>query len=94
MRVVKYQVILINSDYSCKILKTFTNRPNAVEFMGDYCNKNYIFDGYKRAELNSNELQITIFNLHRFFKKTLDAQLSVIQYYDDCECNDNVYKEI
>lgn len=84
-KIVKYQIIKINNNYDCEILKTFTDRASAIEFMNDYVALNYVIDNLNKKAYCKDEKTIIIYNYHYFTSKTIESKIVVVEYLEDSD---------
>ena len=94
MKVKKYQVIMIKKDLSCKILKTLHERAEAINFILDYSLDKLNVDDINIKGVLNNNGNLDIYECHRICKKTILAQLICAEFFEDCECNNYLHKDI
>ena len=93
MKVKKFQVIMTKNDLSCSVLATFTDRPNALNFVIDYAMNNLNVDNINTKAIVNIDGNIEIYECHRIFKKTMVSQITVADYIENCECFESIHTE-
>lgn len=93
MKVKKYQVIMTKIDLTCSILGTFSDRPNALNFVFNYAMSNLNVDNINIKAIVNTDGNIGIYECHKIFKKTMMSQITVAEYIEDCECYEAVHTE-
>lgn len=85
---------MIKNDLSCKILTTMHDRSEAIRYILDYSLDKLNVDDINIKGVLNNNGNLDIYECHRFFKKTILAQLICAEFYEDCECNKYIHKDI
>ena len=78
----KYHVMLINCDYSVKILFTTNTLSDCHLFISEHIKEKFNVDGKFVKAHHDDETTISIYNYHYIMPKSLKCKLMIVSYPD------------